>query len=195
MDRIIFGTPLPFSLASKDYAFASGLTIRSIRPILWELSAGKGYMSDAERKRMDGAAHWLCVSQEVESWHSVQPGDDFYEKVRRGMYALQIICPSGATNQYFKFCETPEGFDNIGSWQPVKMTSTMMGRLAELDGQKLNAEFDLVFGGGPRGSVENRPTGVTSKPANGVAQDLVLIYPASIGQASLFWFSSSAVRT
>jgi hypothetical protein len=30
----------------------------------------------------------------------------------------------------------------------------------------------------PRGSVENRPTGVTSKPANGVAQDVVLIYPA-----------------
>ncbi|MGB7434171.1 MAG: hypothetical protein WBR26_05200 [Candidatus Acidiferrum sp.] len=30
----------------------------------------------------------------------------------------------------------------------------------------------------PRGSVENRPTGVTSKPANGVAQDVILIYPA-----------------
>lgn len=29
----------------------------------------------------------------------------------------------------------------------------------------------------PRGSVENRPTGVTSKPANGVAQDVILIYP------------------
>jgi hypothetical protein len=30
----------------------------------------------------------------------------------------------------------------------------------------------------PRGSVENRPCGVTSKPANGVAQDVILIYPA-----------------
>jgi len=30
----------------------------------------------------------------------------------------------------------------------------------------------------PRGSVENRPSGVTSKPANGVAQDVILIYPA-----------------
>jgi len=30
----------------------------------------------------------------------------------------------------------------------------------------------------PRGSGENRPTGVTSKPANGVAQDVILIYPA-----------------
>jgi hypothetical protein len=27
---------------------------------------------------------------------------------------------------------------------------------------------------GPRGSDENRPTGVTSKPASGVAQDVVL---------------------
>jgi hypothetical protein len=35
--------------------------------------------------------------------------------------------------------------------------------------------FGYLF---PRGSVENRPTGVTSKPANGVAQDVVLIYPA-----------------
>ena len=30
----------------------------------------------------------------------------------------------------------------------------------------------------PRGSGENRPTGVTSKPANGAAQDVILIYPA-----------------
>jgi hypothetical protein len=29
----------------------------------------------------------------------------------------------------------------------------------------------------PQGSGENRPSGVTSKPANGVAQDVVLIYP------------------
>jgi hypothetical protein len=35
----------------------------------------------------------------------------------------------------------------------------------------------------PRGSVENRPSGVTSKPANGVAQDVILIYPAFSGSS------------
>ena len=29
----------------------------------------------------------------------------------------------------------------------------------------------------PQGSGEKRPSGVTSKPANGVAQDVILIYP------------------
>jgi L-rhamnose mutarotase len=49
-------------------------------------------------------------------------------------------------------------------------------------------------GGIPRGSVENRPTGVTSKPANGIAQDVILSILLSPDQASRFWFSSCAVR-
>jgi hypothetical protein len=155
MDKIVFGTPLPFSSVSKDYTFASGLAIRSIRPILWELSAAKGYMSDDERRRLSEAPYWLCASKETENWHLAQPADDLYEEVRLGMYALQIICPSGASNQYFKFCETPEGFDNIGGWHPAKMTSTLMGRLAVLDGQRLNAEFDVVFRGVQRAFKES----------------------------------------
>jgi len=52
------------------------------------------------------------------------------------------------------------------------------------------AKLVILLGGqvktGQRGSLQNRPTGV--------AQDAILFIPLSLGRASLFWSSNSAVR-
>jgi len=48
---------------------------------------------------------------------------------------------------YLKFRETPEGFDNIGSHYPLQMKTTRMGRMAVLDEQTLENEFDKVYQG------------------------------------------------
>src|SRR5208283_4587771 len=85
----------------------------------------------------------------VQSWYLNQSdeSDDLYEKAHRGMYALQIICPSGGRNEYLKFRETPEGLDNIGSRHPAKMNSTLLGRMAVLDEEVLEDDFAKVYQG------------------------------------------------
>lgn len=97
MDTILVGTPLRFDSVSKPYTFSDGVTIRSIQPILWDLSVAKLLMSDEERKHLSAAPYWLCASKEVSNWCSERPEDDLYEKARRAMHALQIIHPSGGT--------------------------------------------------------------------------------------------------
>jgi len=46
----------------------------------------------------------------------------------------------------------------------------------------------------PRGSLQNRPMGDGSKPANGVARDIVPFIPFSPAQASPFWCASYVAR-
>ena len=53
--------------------------------------------------------------------------------------------------------------------QEVRDLMPWMRQISEAGMRRMNA---------PQGSGENRPSGVTSKPANGVAQDVILIYPA-----------------
>jgi hypothetical protein len=114
---------------------------------LWELSVAKKLMSDDEREHLSESRYWLSASKEVENWYLDQSDDSPYEKARRAMNALQIICPSGRRNVYLKFRETPEGFDNIGSLHPAKMSSTVMGRMAVLEEQGLQDDFDKVYQG------------------------------------------------
>lgn len=104
-------------------------------------------MSDKERNDLSESRYWLSVSKQVEKWYLNQSDDELYEKARRAMNALQIICPSGGRNVYLKFRELPDGFDNTGSLHPAKMTSTMMGRMAVLEDQGLQEDFERVFQG------------------------------------------------
>ena len=46
----------------------------------------------------------------------------------------------------------------------------------------------------PRGALQNRPMGDGSKPANGVARDIVPFIPFSPAQASPFWCASYVAR-
>lgn len=147
MDKILVGTPLRVGSVSQPYNFSDGVAIRTVHPILWDISVVKAFMSDEEHKQISGSRYWLCASKEIDNWHSKQPDDYLYEKVRRAMYALQIICPFGGLNQYLTFHETPTGLDNIGGLHPAKMTSTLMGRIAALDESTLQLDFDAVFQG------------------------------------------------
>jgi hypothetical protein len=103
-------------------------------------------MSGDDRDYLSKPRCWLCVSKDVQNWH-LNESDDLYEKARRGMYALQIICPSGGRNEYLKFRETPEGWDNIASQHPAKMKSTLLGRMAVFDEQVLEDDFANVYQG------------------------------------------------
>jgi hypothetical protein len=145
MDTILAATPLRHSV-SKSYTFSEGISIRKIQPILWELSAARQYMSDREREDLSGARYWLSVSKEVEHW-SIGSHDDLYDKARHAMCALQIICPKGGRNVYLRFRETPEGFDNIGSFHPAKMESTPMGHMSVLEEQVLLEDFGKIYRG------------------------------------------------
>jgi len=146
MDTIVVGTPLRFNSVSRPYSFSDGVTIRNLQPILWEFSSARKLMSDDERDELSKSRFWLVVSKEVDVWH-LHHDQDLYEKARRSMYALQIICPSGGPNVYMKFLQTPDGFDNIGSMHPAKMQSTLIGRMAILEEQGLEEDFERVYEG------------------------------------------------
>ena len=147
MDRILVATPLPHNSVRRSFAFLDNVTIQKLEPILWDLSVVKTLISEKERKELSESRYWMSVSKEVESWPLEHSDNDLYEKVRRAMYALQIIRPSAGRNVYLKFRETPEGFDNIGSQHPSRMNSTLMGRLAVLEEDRLQADFDRVYQG------------------------------------------------
>jgi hypothetical protein len=123
------------------------VTIREIQPILWKLSVSKKFMSDDEREYLSEPRYWISVSKEVEHWYVGRSDDDLYEKARLAMYALQVMCPVGGRNVYLKFRETPEGLDNFGSSHPAEMKSTLIGRIAVLDEQTLQTDFDKVYHG------------------------------------------------
>jgi hypothetical protein len=67
--------------------------------------------------------------------------------------ALQILCPTGAKHIFLKFQETSEGWDNIGSYHPKELCSTLLGRITYLEHQGLN-NFDAVYAGIRRASAE-----------------------------------------
>jgi hypothetical protein len=58
--------------------------------------------------------------------------------------ALQIICPTGAKHIFLKFQQTSEGWDNIGSYHPKELRSTLLGRIMHLEHQGF-AHFDAVY--------------------------------------------------
>ena len=84
------------------------------------------------------------------------------------------------TFSIYKYCKTNSG------WRYCKAAFHSNGKI------KPNV---VVISGVPQGTGQNRPSGVTSKPANEIAQDFDLFIPLCPDQASPFWFSSSAVHT
>ena len=124
--------PLNHGAVTRPYTFNDGISIREISAILWEISIVKAYISAHDRDDLASTRYWLCASKEVEHVHG-EVGDDLYAKATYAMWALQIICPSGAKNVFLKFAHTERGYDNVGSKQPKQLCRTRMGglRLAE----------------------------------------------------------------
>jgi len=68
----------------------------------------------------------------------------------------------------------------------INAATGVVRSIAALQWSKIGLLLKLNTAFVPQGSAENRPSGVTSKPANGVAQDVILSIPLSPDQASLF---------
>jgi len=147
MEKIIIATPLGYGRCSSPYVFSDGVEIRELTPILWESSVAGKLLSEHEREYLDASQYWLSISQLVEKRHLYQTDDDLLARARQAMYALQIICPCGGRNVYLKLRETAGGLDNVGSWHPAQMRGTRMGRLAAMEDQGLQEDFDKVFYG------------------------------------------------
>ncbi len=111
--------------------------------------------------------------------------------VAPGLTVLTKSLPNGKIGQEYRYpllaSGTPPFTWTIDSGViPDGLVLNACGGLSGAPSAKGAAQFILRVADGanafqtkePRGSGENRPSRVTSKPANGLAQDVILIYPA-----------------
>jgi hypothetical protein len=147
MDEILVATPLRNGSVTEPFSFSNGVSIQPIRPILWERSVARKFMSDDERDRLSRSDYWIAVSKHVDDYRVDRNDEDLYENARRAMYALQIIHPVGGRNIYLKFVKLSQGFDNLGSHHPNSMSNTLIGRLAVPQQQGFQEDFEKILQG------------------------------------------------
>jgi hypothetical protein len=123
METVLTATPIKNGLFTREHEFPSGMTIRRIGPILWELSAAKSYMSDNERETLSKIDYWLCTEKQWDSWVSSNSEPDPYYRTHLAVIALQVLCPRTLLNVHMRFWKRENGFDNIGSFHPKEMKS------------------------------------------------------------------------
>lgn len=153
MPEVLVATPLRFSAATRPYDFKDGISIRELSPILWDISVVKGYVSEADRIKMDEAQYWLCAGKEYE-YVFPQTGDELYAKARNAAMALQVICPSGAMHVFLKFQRTDNGYDNIGALHLRELCRTPLGKLISAEKLGLEQDFEAVYAGLSRAFME-----------------------------------------
>lgn len=146
MPEILVGTPLKYSAVSRPYEFADGISIRQISPILWDASIVKGFISERERDDLANTQYWPCAAKEYEHVYG-DVGGELYDAAHHAAMALQIICPTGAKHLFLKFQQTSEGWDNVGSYHPKELCSTLLGRITHLEDHGLVHDFDAVYAG------------------------------------------------
>jgi hypothetical protein len=145
MHEVLVATPLKYSAVSRPYEFADGISIRELPSIRWDVSIVKGFISEREREDLANTRYWLCAAKEYEHVFG-DVGDELYDATHHAAMALQIICPIGAKHIFLKFQRTSEGWDNIGSYHPKDLCSTLLGRITHLEHQGLT-HFDAVYAG------------------------------------------------
>src|ERR1039457_4046187 len=153
MREVVVATPLKPGVVRRTYAFGDGIAVRELSPILWDISIAKPCINANEGDRLERTRYWLCASNEAECVYR-GVGDDLYAKAVYAMYALQIICPSGAENVFLKFEHTEQGYDNIGYKLPKKLCSTLIGRITSAEDQGLERDFEAVYIGVKRAFTE-----------------------------------------
>jgi hypothetical protein len=145
MPEVLVATPLKYSTVLSPYEFADRISIRELSPIRWDASIVKGFISERERGDLANTRYWLCAAKEYAHVYG-DVGDELYYAAHHAAMALQIICPTGAKHIFLKFQQSSEGWDNIGSYHPKELCSTLLGRITYLEDQGL-AYFDAVYAG------------------------------------------------
>ena len=153
MREVLVATPLKPGVVRRTYAFGDGIAVRELSPILGDISIAKPCINANEGDRLERTRYWLCASNEAERVYG-GVGDDLYAKAVYAMYALQIICPSGAKNVFLKFKHTEQGYDNIGYKLPKELCSTLIGRITSAEDQGLERDFEAVYIGVKRAFTE-----------------------------------------
>ena len=103
---------------------------------------------------MQETEYWLCASGEVEHVYAAEAGSDLYAKAMYAVWALQILCPTGAKHVFLLLHDTGDGFDNLESLHPKPLLSTLMGRLASREGMGLEKHFEPIYAGVQRAFTE-----------------------------------------
>jgi hypothetical protein len=153
MPEFIVGTPLKHSVASQPYAFADGISIQKVSPILWDIFIARGYISQHDRDYLSEDRFWLCAKAEAQSEHD-GVAQQLYEKARQAAYALQIIAPCGGKNVYLQFRNTGKGFDNVGACHPHEACVTLLGKSLRAERLGLAGDFEKVYAGVRRAFTE-----------------------------------------
>jgi hypothetical protein len=153
MPEVLVATPLKYSAASRPYEFADGISIRKLSPIRWDVSIVKGFISEQEREDLANTQWWLCAAKEYGNVYG-DVGNELYDAAHHAAMALQIICPTGAKHIFLMFQWTVGGWDNIGSYHPKELCSTLLGQVTHLEDQALACHFDAVYAGIRRAFLE-----------------------------------------
>jgi hypothetical protein len=142
--EVLVATPLRSFSVTRSYKFIDGISIRTLSPILWDISIAKTFISTNEQDELASTQYWLCASEEVEHGY-LHVGDDLYRKAMYAMSALQIICPSGSKNVFLKFTHTEQGYDNVEIRHAKELCSTLIGRITFVEDVGFAQDFEAVY--------------------------------------------------
>jgi hypothetical protein len=147
MREVIVATPLKYSTVTRPHIFAQGkIEIRELKPILTDRGLYKMTFADRDKDMVKNTTWWLTASA-LYPYVGADTGDELYDVVRQAAWALQIICPSGASHIFMKFAKEADGWDNIGNQIPRELCSTLIGRVVSAEDQGLLRDFDAVYAG------------------------------------------------
>ena len=143
MHEVFVATPLKFSAVSRAWQFANGISIRTLPQIRWDVPTVKAFISEHDRADLANTRYWLCAEKGREYG---DVGHELDDAAYYAAMALQIICPTGAKHVFLKFQQTSQGWDYIQSRHPKELCSTLLGRIAHLEPQRLE-HFDAIYEG------------------------------------------------
>ena len=137
MTEILVATPLPNNVVGGEIALADGLWVKKLDPIQYPSE----WFSERDKREIAGHQYWLGINCDS---RTLLPKNR-YERLARGLYATQILCPSQISNVYLTLVRTADGFvvDHFNRYSPMK--STHVGYLSAT--RHFAEEFNLVFAG------------------------------------------------
>jgi hypothetical protein len=145
MEEVIIATPIHYSASTMPHDFGNGITIQELKPILWDRAVHRASFSPKELDALAETRYWLCVTDQTDNIMSIT--DNTWDVARRGMSALQIVCPCGAKNIFLRFHKLAEGYDQIQYCRPNEMNSAEIGPIVLKKHTDLANLFPPIFAG------------------------------------------------